>query len=103
MFILQLHKAIPNWDEIRSERRKRQRALADKGESSHRKRARLEQKVVVPVLEDYDDEDEDMEKPEDEVKPENTLSETEKDVLEKLSPQMAAELVLASMVRFNML
>lgn len=66
-----------------------------------RKRAKLqEEEKDVPdvIMEDYDD-DEDMEKPEEEHTTSNTLSEIEKNVFQKLTPQMAAELVLSSMVK----
>lgn len=98
---LQLYKSIPNWDEIKAERRKRHRLMNDIDDQVSRKRAKLqEEEKDVPdvIMEDYDD-DEDMEKPEEEHTTSNTLSEIEKNVFQKLTPQMAAELVLSSMVK----
>lgn len=101
-FLNKLYKAIPNWDEIKTERRKRHRALTDKEDHISRKKAKLqaeEKTLILPVevMEDYDD-DEDMEKLEEDHTPANTLTEMEKTVFHKLTPQMAAEMVLASMV-----
>lgn len=93
---MQLHKALPNWDQIRAEKRKRQRALQEKEESNQRKRARMQEQVTV--LEDYDD-DEDMERPPEKDKKED-LTDLEYSIFEKLSSvDTVAELVLASMVR----
>jgi len=64
----------------------------------------IEQKTSEPVpvsvssvLEDYDD-DEDMEKEDQDTKIEETMNDCEKNIIEKLTPEMAAELVFASMV-----
>lgn len=93
--LYQLHKALPNWDQLRAEKRKRQRALQEKEESNQRKRARLQEQVVV--LEDYDD-DEDAEKPIEKEKP-GDLTDLEYSIFQKLSSVDAvAELVVASMV-----
>ncbi|ODN04325.1 Symplekin [Orchesella cincta] len=90
----ELHKALPNWDQIRAEKRKRQRALQEKEESNQRKRARMQEPVAV--LEDYDD-DEDMEKPPEKDKKED-LTELEQSIFEQLlTPETVAELLIASM------
>jgi hypothetical protein len=101
-FVFQLYKAIPNWDEIKAEKRKRHRVLHEKEEFISRKRARLqveEEKVLEedePILEEDYDDDEDMEKVD--AKTGSSLTDIEQNVFKQLTPEMAAEMVLASMV-----
>lgn len=93
---MKLHKALPNWDQIRSERRKRQRQQQE-DESNQRKKARIQEPVTV-LEDDSDDEDEDMERHVVETNMKD-LSELEKSIFGQLSNiENVVELLIASMV-----
>ena len=95
---MQLQRALPNWDEIRAEKRKRQRAQAEE-ENLNRKRAKVEvpEKAPDPLAEYSDDEDE-GDTPMEVDKGEAPLDEVEQAVFKGLKHENVVEIVVASLV-----